>query len=120
MKTIGERIRQLREGKDISLRELAKTVKVSAAFLSDVELGRRYPSDKHLDALAEGLNILVDELKAYDTRPPMRELRRMAQADPQYGFAFRQLIDHDISPQDLINFINEQRKGNGAGSEENE
>ena len=48
MKTsgLGQRIRELRGKKDLSLRELAKKLDVSAAFLSDIELGRRYPSEK--------------------------------------------------------------------------
>ena len=118
MMTIGERIRQLREEKDISLRELAKTIGVSPAFLSDVELGRRNPSDKHLDAIARGLSTVLDDLRAYDTRLPMRDLRRMAMSDPQYGFAFRQLIDRNISPQELLDFIKEQRKADGEETED--
>lgn len=40
MKTLGQRIRELRETKDLSLREFAKQLgDLSAAFLSDVELG---------------------------------------------------------------------------------
>lgn len=108
--TIGERIRQLREVKDLSLRELAKTVGISAAFLSDVELGRRYPSDKHLAAIAQALGAMLSDLKDYDTRPPMRDLRRITLSDPQYGLAFRQLIDRNITSQELLDFIKEQRK----------
>jgi len=108
--TIGERIRQLREVKDLSLRELAKTVGISAAFLSDVELGRRYPSDKHLAAIARALGTMLGDLKDYDTRPPMRDLRRITLSDPQYGLAFRQLIDSKITSQELLDFIKEQRK----------
>ena len=39
MKTLGEHIRELREERDLSLRELATKIQVSAAFMSDVELG---------------------------------------------------------------------------------
>ncbi len=113
MITIGERIRQLREDKDMSLRELAKTIGVSAAYLSDVELGRRYPSDKHLRAIVRALGTPLEELKAHDTRPPMRDLRRMTLSDPEYGYAFRQLIDRNISPQELLEFVEKQKKGRG-------
>ncbi len=106
--TLGEKIRQLREKKDMSLRELAKKVGISAAFLSDIELGRRYPSDKYLSAIARALDTPLDELKQYDTRPTMRDLRRMTISEPQFGFAFRQLIDKKISPQELLSFIEEQ------------
>lgn len=44
VKTLGQRIRELRERDDLSLREFARKLGVSAAFLSDVELGRRHPS----------------------------------------------------------------------------
>lgn len=116
--TIGERIRQLREVKDLSLRELAKTVGVSAAFMSDVELGRRYPSDKHIGAIAQALGAKLNDLKDYDTRPPIRELRRITLSDPQYGLAFRQLIDRNISSQELLDFIKEQGKRDGGKTED--
>ena len=108
--TLGERIRQLRAERDKSLRELAKLVGLSAAFLSDVELGRRYPSDKHLAALAKALATSVEDLKQYDTRPPISDLRRMTISKPEFGFAFRQLIDKKVEPQELLKFIEERSK----------
>ncbi len=113
MITIGERIRQLREDKDMSLRELAKAIGVSAAFMSDVELGRRYPSDKHLTAIARVLATTIAELGAHDTRPPMRDLRRMTLSDPEFGYAFRRLIDGNIRPKELIEFINKHEDQQG-------
>lgn len=41
LETFGKSLRNLREDTDISLREMAKVLGVSAAFLSDCELGRR-------------------------------------------------------------------------------
>jgi transcriptional regulator with XRE-family HTH domain len=112
--TLGQRIRELREEKDMSLRDLAKEIKVSAPFLSDVELGRRYPSDKILSSIAHALGTLLDDLRTYDTRIPVDELKRLATSDPRFGFAFRKVIDKNISSQDLIDFadsrINKRRK----------
>ncbi len=105
MKTLGQRIRELREAKDISLRELAKKIDVSAAFLSDVELERRQLSDKHLNALAKALDTSLDDLRKYDTRPPMNDLRRMTNSDPKFGYAFRQIINNKVSPDELLDFI---------------
>ncbi len=110
MKTLGQRIRELREDQDLSLRELAGRIEVSAAFLSDVELGRRYPSDKHLSALVSALDASADDLQQFDTRPPFREFRRMTAADPQYGFAFRQVIDEEITSEELLDFIKRRRE----------
>jgi len=111
--TLAEKIRQLREKKDLSLRELAKKVEVSPAFLSDVELGRRSPSDKLLVSLAIALETSLEDLKASDTRLPLKDLRRITIAEPGYGFAFRQIIDSKISPEELIKFVekkSEQKK----------
>ena len=108
MKTLGERIRELREERDISLRELASKIDVSAAFMSDVELGRRHPSDKHMAAVAEALGTSLEDLQQFDTRPPLREFRRATLSNPEYGFAFRQVLEKEISSTDLLEFIRQQ------------
>lgn len=110
MKTLGQRIRELREEKDLSLRELASKIEVSAAFLSDVELGRRYPSDKHLLALVRALDTSLEDLQQHDTRPPLQEFRRMTHSDPEYGFALRQVMDKKISSKELLDFIKQRGK----------
>ena len=105
MKTLGEQIRELREGRDISLRELASRIGVSAAFMSDVELGRRHPSDKHMLEIAKALGATLEDLRQFDTRPPLREFRRAMQSDPQFGLAFRQMMDRRVSSRDILEFI---------------
>lgn len=105
MKTLGERIRELREQQDLSLRELASKIGVSASFMSDVELNRRHPSDKHLSAIAQHLGTALADLQQHDTRPPVRELRKAALSDPQYGFAFRQMMDKKVSAKEILEFI---------------
>lgn len=103
-KTLGQRIRELRDDKDISLREFAKRLGgLSAAFLSDIELGRRYPSDKVLADMARVLGTTLKDFKEYDTRPPVDDLKRLTMQDPAFGLAFRKVIDRKVSPQDLLN-----------------
>ena len=104
MKTLGQRIRELREEKDISLRELAKKVEKSAAFLSDIELGRRYPSNEVLSDMARALGTSLEDLRSYDTRPPIEDIRRLTNSDPEYALAFRTVIDKKISPKELKKF----------------
>ena len=108
MKTLGERIRELREAKDMSLRELAQVLGVSAAFMSDVELGRRYPSDAILERIAKQLGTTKDELATYDTRPPISEIKRRASADPVFGVALRRMIDSDVDPEEFLRWLDEQ------------
>jgi len=115
MATLGERIRKLREDKDLSLRELARLLEVSAAFLSDIELGRRYPSDPVLTKIAKKLQTTVEDLRTYDTRPPLEELKRLASTDPVYGIAMRRIVERvdkgEITPEELLKLINRRRRG---------
>lgn len=50
-------IRSERRKKGMSLRELAKEVGVSPAYMSDVENYNRYPSSKTLEKIIKALNI---------------------------------------------------------------
>jgi transcriptional regulator with XRE-family HTH domain len=107
MKTLGETIRSLRETKDISLREFARQLgDMSAAFVSDVELGRRYPSEKVLTRMAGILDVKAEELMKLDTRPPLDELKRLVASDPTYGVLLRTIAEKQINPQKITNFIN--------------
>ncbi len=110
MKSFGQFIREKRDEKDLSLRELARRAGVSAPFLSDIELGRRFPSDEVLEKLGAILGATVDELRGYDTRPPIEGLRRLAESNPKYGVAFRRIIDDGITPEDLIKLAEQRSK----------
>lgn len=106
---LGQQIRELREKRDLSLRELAKKLGCSAAFLSDIELGRRFPSEASLKDVARILNVPFDELKAHDTRPPIEELKRLAASDPLYAVAFRTMIDRKLSGEELLKLAEGKR-----------
>ena len=73
--------------------------------MSDVELGRRNPSDKHVAKIAQVLQTSPDDLKEFDTRPPMQEFRKAALRDPQMGFAFRRMMDEGVSSKELLDFL---------------
>ncbi len=107
--TLGERIRELREAQDLSLREFAGKLGLSAAFVSDVELGRRYPSGKVLEAIAKMLGTPLEELEKHDTRAPVEGLKRLASSNPAYGLAFRTIVDKKINPEDLLKWA--EKKG---------
>lgn len=102
-KTLGEMIRDLREKKDFSLREFARKLgNISAAHISDIELGRRFPSDELLTKISALLEVPLDELKKCDNRAPVDEIKRLVQSDPAFGFAFRTLVDKKISPDEIM------------------
>ncbi len=111
MKTLGERVRELREERDISVRELARQVGVSAPFLSDLELGRRHPSDEVLARLATTLKTSAEELRKHDARAPVQELKRMVANNPAMGFALRRVVDEHVSSDDLLAFLKSRERG---------
>lgn len=107
--TLGEKIRTLREVRRLSLREFARRLDVTAAFLSDIELGRRYPSADVMARIAAGLNTTTDELKSYDSRPPLEEIRRLSAINPSYGIAFRMIVEKEFSPDELLDIAKRKR-----------
>ncbi len=112
--SLGERIKEVRVSKGLSMRALAKEAGLkSVAFVADVEKGFRYPSPEVLAAFAEALGISPSELRDLDSRAPVQEIRDMTVSNPAWAMAFRRLVDSaqqgDISPSDLIRII-EQRK----------
>jgi transcriptional regulator with XRE-family HTH domain len=105
MEGIGPFIRRRRDDLDLSLRELAKRLDCSPAFISDIELGRRHPSDKVLVEIARILKVKVEDLREMDVRAPIDEIKRITQDDPTFALAFRTVIDKKISADELLEFV---------------
>ena len=96
MEGIGPYIRKRRDELDLSLRELAKRLDCSPAFISDIELGRRHPSDKVLIEIAKILKVKAEDLRKMDVRAPIDEIKRITHDDPTFALAFRTVIDKNI------------------------
>lgn len=62
MNSLGERVRKLRNQKDMELKKLAAQAKISIGFLADIESGRSNPSIKTLKKLADALGTSPDYL----------------------------------------------------------
>jgi transcriptional regulator with XRE-family HTH domain len=114
MEGIGSYIRKRRDELDLSLRELAKRLDCSPAFISDIELGRRHPSEKVLIEIARILKVKVEELRGMDLRAPIDDIKRITLDDPTFALAFRTVIDKKISADELLEFVKKkenERKG---------
>ena len=103
-------MRRRRDELDLSLREFAKRLDCSAAFISDIELGRRHPSEKVLTEIARVLNAKLEDLQAMDVRAPIDDIKRLTQNDPRFALAFRTMIDKKVSADELLQLAN-QKKG---------
>src|SRR5260370_2842630 len=97
--SLGQRIRELRDKAGLSLRKLADQIDISSPFLSDIELGRRFPSAKISARLAGALNVPLEDLKQYDTRAALSDLKRLVDSDPKLSLSFRMVIENVKSAQ---------------------
>lgn len=57
---IGEKLRAVRQSRQMSLRELANKAEVSASMLSQIETGKVFPSVRSLYTIANALEVSVD------------------------------------------------------------
>lgn len=102
-------MRRRRDELDLSLREFAKRLDCSAAFISDIELGRRHPSEKVLAGIARVLKVELEKLRAMDVRPPIDDIKRLTQNDPRFALAFRTMIDKKVSADELLGLANQKK-----------
>jgi transcriptional regulator with XRE-family HTH domain len=94
----------------MSLRQLGEAARVSAPFVSDIELNKRFPSEDTLCQIAEALDVSVDYLRSLDSRPPLDDLRRGGVNDPVLGFALRRIVEEGVSGKELEEFLERRLK----------
>jgi len=117
MNELGGRIRELRDRHDISLREFARKLgDVSPAHISDIENGRRNPSEDLLQKIAQVLGVSVEELQRLDNRLPVEELRRAMRQDPALGFALRKAVEMNVSSEQILKWA-DQKDADKKGGE---
>ena len=106
MQTLGEKMQELRNGKGISMRELARRTGISSSFMAEIEAGRRFPKEAFLSAIAKELGANVAELGELDTRSSLEDLKRLVDRDPAWGTAFKRISaaagDGTLTPSALM------------------
>lgn len=73
----GQRVRDLRRLRDLTLEQLGERSRLSAKFLQAIETGRQAPTIETVEKLARGLGVPPAELFAIEERGP-RALRARA------------------------------------------
>lgn len=102
MNRFGQKVRELRQAKGLSLRDLAPHVGVGFTYLSKVETGRLdfgdYPSEALIHKLAEALDGDEDELLLLAEKVPPSIRRRVVERPD----AFRRLASLDDEQMDRL------------------
>lgn len=114
METLGEFVRRVRDERDMSLREFARRIGCTPPFVSDLEHGRRHPSDDVLGEIARVLGVSQEELRKRDVRAPIEDIKRATQSDPKFAMAFRTVLDKNISADELLKWAEKQRPEKSA------
>ncbi len=91
--TIGDRLRVGRARKRLTLRQTATAIGRTASYLSDIENGRRTPSEDVVVALARVLELDVDDLMAAAGRIG-EDADHYLRQNPEAGILFRRLSQH--------------------------
>jgi len=77
-KNVGNRLRQLRVERKISVRKLAELTDFSASFISQVEHGQASPSISSLERIAAAVGVTLGEFFAVSDRPEAGLIVRVA------------------------------------------
>jgi HTH-type transcriptional regulator, competence development regulator len=100
--TFGERVRELRKAKNLTLRDVAAKVDINFTYLSKIENGRLdfsdFPSEKLIRKLAKVLDGDVDELLLLAEKVP-DEIKKRVIERPD---AFRKLARLDDDALDRV------------------
>src|SRR5215213_1408984 len=115
---LGERVRELRRGRNLTLDELAGLSGVSRAMISKLERGEKNPTLVVAAKLAEGLGISLSTLAGMEERHEVIVVprdRRMVMRDPETGFE-RQLLSPNFVGSGVEFIRNEIPEGSTSGA----
>jgi transcriptional regulator with XRE-family HTH domain len=114
---LGRRVRKLREGRSLSLKQLAAMASVSESFISQVERGVANPSVSSLRRIADGLDTSIGAL--FEGRQGngsvVRAVDRLRLTHPQHRWS-----DYLLTPQSarrLQVILSVIAPGEGSGDE---
>lgn len=100
-----EVLKQLRSKKEISQRDLAKTLNISPSTIAMYETGQREPDNKTLSQLADYFNVSIDYIlgRTDDPTPPLNEDDPVSdlQSTPRDRIKTFQKKLGELSPQSL-------------------
>ena len=119
--SLGKTIRRLRLEADYTLRKFAETVGISAAYQSDIEHGRRVPTDDLLRKIAELLGrripVTYEDLRNLSARIEP-DLDDMVRQTPEVNQLLRQVKETGRPAGEVIRELQAQLRRMKQESEE--
>jgi quercetin dioxygenase-like cupin family protein len=112
MTVVGPRIKHLREGMQLSLRDLSARSGVSAPMLSQVERGETSPTLATAGRIASGLDLTLSQLLRLDEAPAAEVVRASGRPSSGSGAHHVSLVTPDLPGQRVA--VAEHELGPGA------
>ena len=112
-KTFGDRVREGRVAKELSLRELARRIDKSPSYLNDIEYNRRVPSATVVRQLADQLELDVGVMLAAAGRVLGQGDEEYVRSEPTAGVLFRRVAQERLDEselQDLLAWVDKLAK----------
>ena len=91
---IGDKIKSERLKRKISLREFSRRLGISAAYLVDIEKGRRLPNYELVQKIADFFDIPVSALNRYNLEMP-KHIRTWIEKHPFFSRMFKFVLKQD-------------------------
>ena len=115
--SLGDTIRKLRLSAGLTLREMARRVGISASHQSDIEHGRRMPSDGVLRKIADQLSKVGGTYEALRLLKPQLEedLDKWVTTDRDVRQLLREWKDSGVSGRKLLKRYREDVSGREGG-----
>lgn len=98
---LGKMIETARVGKRYSVRALARRINVTHAYVRDMILGRRLPSESIILRLCEELELDCDEMMMIAGRVG-ESVYQHVQQSKRYGVFIRWLADRQVTNEELL------------------
>jgi transcriptional regulator with XRE-family HTH domain len=118
MTTLGQRIREARQGRGLTLRAFAAKIEVAPPFVTDLEADRRRPSPENLARISDVLDVPLEELEALDPRitPEDKEWVDESPAVSQLLRKLRDVPNRDDVLEKLHKVVEGEKKKRGGGN----
>jgi transcriptional regulator with XRE-family HTH domain len=113
----GKRLRELRVEKNLTMRELGEKLEWSAAYICELEMGRRNPPKEVIirkisDLFEADLNELL-QLAKRDQKKVIIPLESKPDFAHNVAFNLARAIDEDKLPKEIAQKISEMLRGEG-------
>jgi len=100
-RTFGEEIKYLRLEKNFGVRELAKMIPISPAYLIDIEKNNRIPSPDKIEKIARALNCDPDKLLTL-AQKISTETEKLLKDEPAIGVFLRKAKERGITDWEAL------------------